>query len=99
MDFVFDPFAENEPSTSSVIHIRLQKRTSKKAYTLVEGLTEEDYCKLLKPLRKILCASGTIKDNDESIYLQFQGDHRQTIARFLVDNKYTTADNIKIHGT
>ena len=48
-------------------------------------------------IKKKICCSGTIKNNDEEgIIIQFQGDHRKDISEIL-KNDYNIND-ITIHG-
>jgi len=45
------------------------------------------------------CCNGNIVEHDEmGQVLQFQGDQRQNIAKFLIENELAPKDKIKTHG-
>ncbi|KAI0340477.1 translation initiation factor SU [Trametopsis cervina] len=104
----FDPFAEEgDPlaanndvgSQSNYIHIRVQQRNGRKTLTTLQGLpTEYDAKKLLKAFKKEFACNGTLVDDAESgQVIQLQGDQRQKITTFLVDEGIPR-NTIKIHG-
>lgn len=77
------------------IDIRIQQLGSK-FITIIEGLAEDlDLKILLKTLIKNLHCNGNIID--EKI-IQLQGDHRNKIYKFLIEEKIIPKEFIKIHG-
>jgi len=97
-----DPFenAQDDVDQSSDIHIRVQQRNGRKCITTVQGLDAAlDLKKVLKVIKKEYCCNGNIQD-DEAMgqVLQFQGDQRQNIGKFLVENQLAPKEKIKTHG-
>lgn len=85
--------------TSPIIHIRIQMRNARKCITLTEGLLENQAKDMIKYLKKYLSTNGTIKiDDDDNIIVQLNGDKRQDIKKYLLDNEITDNRNIYIHG-
>lgn len=98
----FDPFenANDDTDIASDIHIRVQQRNGRKCITTVQGLDAAlDLKKVLKVIKKEYCCNGNIID-DEAMgqVLQFQGDQRQNIGKFLIENELAPKDKIKTHG-
>lgn len=102
-----DPFADVEdddfaskPANSNYVHIRIQQRTGRKSLTTVEGLSAElDLRRVLKALKKQHCCNGTIVQSEESgEVLQLQGDQRQNVQSFLVEEGICKKENVKLHG-
>lgn len=101
----YDPFADdggdNKDSKSQEnIHIRIQQRNGRKTLTTVTGLPKEfDLKRILKVLKKEFATNGTIVDDDEvGQVIQFQGDQRQKIHDFIVNDLDIKKDKVKIHG-
>jgi translation initiation factor 1 len=87
--------------TDTKVHIRVKQRNGRKSWTIIHGLNEELNLKkdILKPLRKKLCCNGALKEDDTgSKILEFQGDHRDIIKKYLIDKKYCEEDDIVTHG-
>jgi len=87
------------------IHIKHRQRNNRKGWTIVENLLdtyikEDDEEALLKKLKKSLACSGTIFEaqDGDGRYIQFQGDHREEIFKFLIKCKITDKDNIEVHA-
>ena len=60
----------------------------RKCITTVQGLNEQlDLKKIIKAIKKTHCCNGTIVD-DEGMgqVLQFQGDQRDNVLKFLLEN-------------
>mmetsp|Transcript_13567 Transcript_13567/g.31254 ORF Transcript_13567/g.31254 Transcript_13567/m.31254 type:complete len:115 (+) Transcript_13567:102-446(+) len=103
-----DPFADVEdelPASSKAskggyIHIRIQQRTGRKSLTTVQGLSSElDLKKMMKAIKKQYCCNGTIvQSEDAGEVLQLQGDQRQAVQTFLVEEGISKKDQIKVHG-
>ncbi len=92
---------EEERIENVTIHIRIKQRTKKKKTTLIEGLENVvDLKKFIKHLSKQLACGGAVtkdKDTDMTV-LKFQGDHKDFIKKFLIDNEIVTSENIITHG-
>ncbi|PVU88471.1 hypothetical protein BB561_005834 [Smittium simulii] len=99
----YDPFAdtgETDNQQSTYIHIRIQQRNGRKTITSLQGLPEElDQKRLLKAFKKVFACNGTIVEDDElGEVIQLQGDQRTNVRDFLIDEKISKKDMIKIHG-
>ncbi|KAL1512196.1 hypothetical protein AB1Y20_005460 [Prymnesium parvum] len=103
-----DPFAagldgDDEEATVSkdLVHIRVQQRNGRKCITTVQGLNADlDMKKIVKAIKKAHSCNGTIvEDDDMGQVLQFQGDQRDAIFQFLVENELADKSSIKKHGT
>ncbi|KAH8107126.1 translation initiation factor SUI1 [Cristinia sonorae] len=104
----FDPFADEGDvlgqdndvgSQQNYIHIRIQQRNGRKVLTTLQGLPKEyDAKKILKAFKKEFACNGTLVDDEEAgQVIQLQGDQRQKISNFLVEEGIPKA-TIKIHG-
>ncbi|MBA43119.1 MAG: stress response translation initiation inhibitor YciH [Magnetococcales bacterium] len=82
------------------IHIRIKKRNGRKSWTYVEGLPNNTEFKkdIIKPLKKKLCCAGSLKYDDNKPFLEFQGDHRDSIKKFIIEKGFAEEKNIAIHG-
>ncbi|KAL3897346.1 MAG: hypothetical protein SGPRY_013073, partial [Prymnesium sp.] len=71
-----------------LVHIRVQQRNGRKCITTVQGLNADlDMKKIVKAIKKAHSCNGTIvEDDDMGQVLQFQGDQRDAIFQFLVEN-------------
>ncbi|CAD6956409.1 unnamed protein product [Tilletia controversa] len=71
------------------VHIRIQQRNGRKTY---------DAKKLLKAFKKEFACNGTVVEDPElGDVIQLQGDQRQKIAQFLVEEAIPK-ETIKVHG-
>jgi len=87
-------------SQKDVVHLRVQQRNGRKCITTVQGLSEQlDLKKIIKAVKKAHCCNGTIVEGEEmGQVLQFQGDQRDNVMTFLIDNEICDKDKIKKHG-
>ncbi|KAF5365783.1 hypothetical protein D9758_003264 [Tetrapyrgos nigripes] len=103
----FDPFADEDPlgetqdvgSQADYIHIRIQQRNGRKTLTTLQGLPKQyDPKKLIKAFKKEFACNGTLVDDEKmGQVIQLQGDQRNKISTFLVDNGIEKS-TIKVHG-
>ncbi|KAI8804706.1 translation initiation factor SUI1 [Cladochytrium replicatum] len=100
----YDPFAdtgeESNLEAQGNIHIRIQQRNGRKTLTTVQGLPADlDPKRILKVFKKDFACNGTVVQDEElGEVIQLQGDHRQKIQGFLIENQIATKDKIKVHG-
>ncbi|KAL6651991.1 hypothetical protein ACP70R_010916 [Stipagrostis hirtigluma subsp. patula] len=101
----FDPLAdaaraEDAAAPKDVVHLRVQQRNGRKTLTTVQGLCAAyNYAKILRDLKRELCCSGIVVEDEElGNVIQLQGDHRKSVAAFLVRAGMVRKDNVKIHG-
>jgi len=105
----FDAFAEEDalrvaeetPTKSSQIHLRVQQRNGRKCITTVQGLSETlDLKRMIKIFKKSFSCNGAIKPDKEtnSKVLQMSGDQRQGVKTFLINEKIVAPDDIIVHG-
>lgn len=60
---------------------------------------EYDQKKLLKAFKKEFACNGTIVDDEElGQVIQLQGDQRQKVATFIVQEGITPKTDVKVHG-
>ena len=102
-----DPFADAETiavedstvSSKKHVHIRMQQRNGTKCITTVSGLLMElDLKRILKLLKKNYACNGTVLQDDSGEVLQLQGDHREAVRLFLIQEGICELDNVKVHG-
>ncbi|EJD02465.1 eukaryotic translation initiation factor SUI1 [Fomitiporia mediterranea MF3/22] len=81
------------------IHIRIQQRNGRKTLTTLQGLGKEyDLKKILKAFKKEFACNGNIVDDAElGQVIQLQGDQRQKIQTFLVEQGIDKK-TIVLHG-
>ncbi|PWN88328.1 putative translation initiation factor SUI1 [Acaromyces ingoldii] len=94
--------AEKKPkqqSAQNYIHIRIQQRNGRKTLTTLQGLPKEyDQKKILKAFKKEFACNGTIVEDEELGHvIQLQGDQRQKISAFLIEEGINKTD-VKVHG-
>merc|ERR1712083_381103 len=98
----FDAFSDQNTDNISpqkdVVHIRIQQRNGRKTLTTVQGLSEEyDLKKIIKVCKRHFACNGTVVDHSEwGEVIQFQGDQRDNISRFLLGVKLARVDQVKI---
>jgi translation initiation factor SUI1 len=98
-DFGIEEDEPFEKSNQSVI-VSIQQRNARKSTTKIEGLsTKLDLKKIVKELQHIVQSSGSISDVEgHGRVILFQGDKRNVIIKYLIDNKYVQRENIKMMG-
>jgi translation initiation factor SUI1 len=98
-DFGIEEDEHLEESNQSVI-VSIQQRNARKSTTKIEGLSPKlDLKKIVKELQHLVQSSGSISDVDgHGKVIVFQGDKRNVIIKYLVDNKYVQRNNIKLMG-
>ncbi len=84
------------------LHVRIQKRNGKKCITTAQGFEEDlDVKRICKAMRKQFnCNGNVIQDEDNGEVLQLQGDQRENVKQWLLDNQVfnkNEVDRIVIH--
>jgi translation initiation factor 1 len=69
------------------VRVRIEKRPKGKKVTVLAGLAPADRETLLKPLKALCGAGGTIKDDT----LEVQGEHREKVLAELARRGYVTS--------
>ncbi|AGC01885.1 Eukaryotic initiation factor eIF1/SUI [Acanthamoeba polyphaga moumouvirus] len=99
---IFDPMkelAQDKLMYTEKIHIKLVPRSKTRNITLVENLPNNiNINTFLKAMRQFLHCTGSIKENKEGKYVQFTGDHRETIKDFLINKSIAKNEDIILHG-
>jgi translation initiation factor 1 len=94
----------NDALQKRKIHIRFQK-TGPRSITLIEGLDEDlDQHRIAKAMKKAFSCSASIqKDEDGNEVIQLQGDQRDAVKSWLVEQEILTEKEAKerlvMHGT
>ncbi|KAJ2064892.1 Eukaryotic translation initiation factor eIF-1 [Coemansia sp. S146] len=102
-DISLDPFNDtNEKSNiqDNIVHIRVQQRNGRKTITTIQGLAKElDLKKILKFMKKTYACNGTVVvDEEHGEIVQLQGDQRAMASTFLIEQKISKKQNVKVHG-
>ncbi|KAJ2875226.1 Eukaryotic translation initiation factor eIF-1 [Coemansia aciculifera] len=102
-DISLDPFNDTNEKKSiqdNIIHIRVQQRNGRKTITTIQGLAKElDLKKILKFMKKTYACNGTVVDDEEhGEVVQLQGDQRAMASTFLIEQKISKKQNVKVHG-
>ncbi|KAI3383244.1 hypothetical protein SNEBB_000245 [Seison nebaliae] len=96
-----DPFSiGNTTDDSDLVHIRIQQRNGRKSLTTVQGLSDKyDKKKLTREFKRLFACNGTVVEHAEyGEVIQMQGDQRNRVKNFLVDNSFADESKIKVHG-
>ena len=96
IDDILDHMNEREED----VHIWLKQRSSRKYVTEVQNLAKDlNLNKIVKCWRhEFHCAVAKIKTKDKGKILRLQGDQRQLVLNFLVQEKIIAKEKIKVHG-
>ena len=94
----------NDALQKGKIHVRFQK-TGPRSITIVEGLDEDlDQKRIAKAMKKAFsCSSSIQNDADGNEVIQLQGDQRESVKEWLIDQQILTEkeakDRLVLHGT
>lgn len=84
---------------SNKIHIHIKQRNQRKSTTTVENLPSELNLELLiKKMKQKFHCNGCVQKSVSGKYLQFSGDQRLVIKKYLIDNRIIEEENICVHG-
>ncbi|BCS83075.1 protein translation factor SUI1-like protein [Cotonvirus japonicus] len=99
---IYDPMADilnDNIVHSEKTHIKMKQRTKRQFITIIENLPKDLDKKLfLKTMKHTLHCSGSIQTNEDTVFVQLSGDHRDTVKEFLIKNSIVKNDNIIMHG-
>ena len=98
-DAIFDEIDTGD-RINGLVHIWLRQRTSRKYITEVEGLAKDlNIKKIMKYWRHMFNVSVSRTHNkDGKRIIRLQGDQRDKIYKFLIEEKIIDKENIKTHG-
>mmetsp|Transcript_14688 Transcript_14688/g.26300 ORF Transcript_14688/g.26300 Transcript_14688/m.26300 type:complete len:119 (+) Transcript_14688:108-464(+) len=100
VDAFADAYQGSGTAQVDKVHIRLQQRNRRKCILTVTGLAEDlDLKRICKALKKnFKCNGAVVKDEEYGEVIQLQGDHRQGVVGFLVENEICPREIIIVHG-
>lgn len=92
----YEAIAEN-----TVVDIRITQRTKWKRFTVCEGLPDElNFEKVARALKKNFSCNAFIKDSPKhGKVIQMQGNHKDSLIRFLTETGICSEKNIRVHGS
>jgi translation initiation factor 1 len=104
-----DPLADAESATveklsvsvrsKNTVHVRLQQRNGTKCITTVSGLSKKlDLKRIVRTLKKLYACNGTVLKDDTEEVIQLQGDHREAVQVFLLQEDICSLSEIQVHG-
>lgn len=94
-------FDEVETYEIQTVHIRIRQRGGRKCMTEVSGLASDlNLDKIVKYWRHMFkCSVAKIKDKTtKEKTIRLQGDKREDIKNFLLEEKIIEKEHIKTHG-
>lgn len=82
------------------LDIRIQQRRGRKSITIVQGLASDLSLKrILKAWKNSFkCNGAIVEDEEEGKIIQLQGDQRQNVHDFLINEEINHEDDIIVHG-
>nr|UXY86736.1 translation factor sui1 [Cryptomonas paramecium] len=92
---------KNFKKKTNNVHIYTQQRNGKKILTIIQGLDQRlDFEKIVQILKRKFCCNGCVVESlDFGLVIQLQGDQKNKVSFFLIDQQITLPKVIKIHGT
>lgn len=98
-----NPFDANGLSELVELDIRVDPGRGRKKVTTISGFklnqfTNDEMKKHSKKLKGKLACGSTLSQTEEDYVITFQGDHREEVKQYVIDEGITTEENIKVHG-
>jgi translation initiation factor SUI1 len=96
-----EAFDEVETYEVEIVHIRIRQRGGRKCMTEVSGLAKDlNLNKIMKYWRhSFKCSVAKIEDKETKLKtIRLQGDKREDIKIFLLEEKIIEKEHIKTHG-
>ena len=99
-DAIFDQDSDGVERIEEDVHIWVKQRTGRKYMTEVEGLAPDlNLKKIIKCWRKEFhCSVTKTRNNKGNRIIKLQGDKRDLILNFLLDEQIIDKEKIKMHG-
>lgn len=103
MDSFTDSIFASSSLAKNKYHIRVQQRNGRKCITTLDGLEEDlDLKRICRAMRNAFSCNGNVsKKDDETEVIQLQGDQRENIKIWLLEQEIIQANEvyrIVIHG-
>jgi len=91
---------ENEIQNFENIHIITRKRNSKNFLTFITGIDDKyDYKLILSDIKKEFACNGAVIHNKTyGKAIQLNGNHKDKVAKYLINSNVATKDMIKLQG-
>ena len=95
-----DAFDGGGGGKEGYVHIRLQQRNNRQKLTTVQGIPDKfDLKKIVAACRKLFGCNGfVVDDKTHGEVMQFQGDQRDVLVKFIVGIGFVPESHIKVHG-
>lgn len=99
-DAIFDQDEDGVERVEDDVHIWIRQRSGRKYITEVEGLASDlNLKKIMKCWRKEFhCSVAKTVNKKGNKILRLQGDKRDLILNFLLEEKIIDKEKIKMHG-
>lgn len=96
MDSILSELDNKDSLEEEKVHIRIQQRTTRTYITVIDGLDQLnlDLNKITKYMKKIFSCGGMRTNN----IIKLQGDQRNNVKNFLINENIISSDNIIVHG-
>ena len=99
----FDPLkdAEEQDSTAvkNVVHVRMFQKSARSRTTTIEGLSSGVDLKTMMSKFKQMFNTGCVvlETPEHGKVVQLQGDHRDGVIKYLIDNNIVSRERIRRH--
>lgn len=93
-------FDQQEEYEVELVHIWLRQRGGRKCITEINGLASDLNLKKIIKCWKLefhVAVTKIVNDKGEN-FIRLQGDQRENLYKFLIEEKIIGKENIKIHG-
>jgi len=83
------------------IEIMVTKRNNRKFYTDIKGINEKfNYDKILKEIKRKFSCNGSVKidKGDNKRFIQLNGDQKENLFNFIIQEDIAPINKIKIRG-
>ena len=95
-----DAFDEEENYQIEMVHIWVRQRNGRKSITEINGLASDlNLAKIMKCWKKEFhVAVSKMKNDKGEKFIRLQGDQRDNVYKFLLEENIIGKEHIKIHG-
>lgn len=78
-----------------MIHVYIQQRSGRKSITIIQGVDLDlDLERMCRSMRRCFHCNGTVVED----VIQLQGDQRDNVRVWLIEQEIATNENILLHG-